>query len=90
MGKSKIEPTSLDREVVKALTAAKAESNVSIRELERISGVSRMRVQRTLDGTFPIYLNELDALCEALGLVSWRVLRDARMNLRKGQERNQT
>lgn len=63
------------------LASKQAELNYSLRKIEEISGVSRMSVQRILNGETSIAVDKFCAISRALGLVPWQVLKQAEASL---------
>lgn len=65
------------RQVAALLQAARMGQGLSYRALEDRCGVNYMRLQRILKGETELMVRELDAVADALGLIGWRVLREA-------------
>lgn len=71
-------PTQLDIELVQILQERASELGVSAyRTLEAKSGVAKSTIQRAFSGERTLRIAELEALCDALGLILWQVMKDA-------------
>lgn len=77
MGTNPLEAGDLGRKVAKILQTRREELDLSPYRIAAMTGISRMRITRTLSGERPMLVDELDLIADALGLVGWRVLREA-------------
>ena len=77
MGRQALEVGELSKTVAKLLESARDEQGVSYRELQQRSGINRMRAQRILTEERPFTVDEVDEIAQALGLVGWKVVREA-------------
>ena len=71
----------IDRELAEILNRVLGERGMSEAELARRAGLSQPTVHRMLATTRPMSVDDLDLMCEALGLVTWKVVREAETSL---------
>lgn len=76
MGNS-LNTAELDAKVAQILDAALKESDLSLRRLAEASGVKLTRLGDVLRRGRAITTGELEAVARALGLVPWKVLKEA-------------
>ena len=67
----------ITRNVARILAARQAELGVSLRQIEEMSGVTRMSACRILAGESAIPLSKFEDMARALGLIPWQVMREA-------------
>lgn len=73
----------IDRELAAILNRVLSERGMSEAELARRAGLSQPTVHRMLAMKRPMSVDDLDLMCEALGLVTWMVVREAEQNLHR-------
>lgn len=73
MGQRPLEIGHFESCVVALLTSANAARGGTIRSLAAASGISRARVDRILRGVSSMTTTDLQRICDALGLVPWKV-----------------
>ena len=71
----------ITRNVARILAARQAELGVSLRQIEEMSGVTRMSACRILAGESAIPLSKFEDMARALGLIPWQVMREAEESL---------
>lgn len=71
----------ITRNVARILAARQAELGVSLRQIEEMSGVTRMSACRILAGESAIPLSKFEDMARALGLIPWQVMREAERSL---------
>ena len=71
----------ITRNVARILAARQAELGVSLRQIEEMSGVTRMSACRILAGESAIPLSKFEDMARALGLIPWQVMREAEQSL---------
>ena len=71
----------IDRELAEILNRVLGERGMSEAELARRAGLSQPTVHRMLAMRLPMSVDDLDLMCEALGLVTWMVVREAETSL---------
>ena len=69
------------KRVVQVLREHMEDQGVSGRELARLADMGATRCRDLLAGERPILVDELEAMSDALGLVGWKVLREAETSL---------
>lgn len=67
----------LTRQVASTVRAAMAKFNVTQAEMAAAVGVSQSQLSKMVRGTRPIDIDQLDAMCRALGLDTGTVVADA-------------
>ncbi|WP_197077813.1 helix-turn-helix domain-containing protein [Actinobaculum suis] len=77
-GRKKLEPGVLNSAAISILTAYNdAHDQLSLREISRRTGISDSRMSPLWRCERAILLDDFEAICDALGLQAWKVLRDA-------------
>lgn len=79
-------PSGLAKCVAEILRERADALNFSYRTLEERSGVSKTKLQAIFTGERTVLLSDLDAIAEALGLVGWKVVRDAELALAEEED----
>lgn len=72
-----MENSELFEAIGKILTSRQVELGLSLRQIENLSGVSRMSVSRILDGNPAASTERLISVSRALGLKAWKVMQQA-------------
>ena len=73
MRQKPLEITYFESGVVALITSANAAQGDTIRSLSSASGVSRARLDRILRGESSMTTTDFQRICDALGLVPWKV-----------------
>jgi DNA-binding helix-turn-helix protein len=73
MGQKSLEIGHFERCVIALITSANVNQGGTIRSLSAASGVSRARLDRILRGVSSMTTTDLQRICDALGLVPWKV-----------------
>jgi DNA-binding helix-turn-helix protein len=73
MGQKPLEINHFESCVVALITSANAAQGGTIRSLSAASGVSRARLDRILRGESSMTTTDFQRICDALGLVPWKV-----------------
>ena len=73
MGQKPLEINYFESCVVAFITSANAAQGGTIRSLSSASGVSRARLDRILRGESSMTTTDFQRICDALGLVPWKV-----------------
>ena len=81
MGTKPILPGELDAALAEVLVRELSVRGWSQSELARRTGISQPRVHRMLAVTRPMTVDDLDDMCAELGLVTWRVVKEAETSL---------
>ncbi|WP_176700773.1 helix-turn-helix domain-containing protein [Actinobaculum suis] len=77
-GRKKLDPGALNTAVISILAAHNdAHDQLSLREISRRTGISDSRMSPLWRCERAILLDDFEAICDALGLQAWKVLRDA-------------
>lgn len=63
--------------VVKILDDERARQDMSLRGLAKVTGASHPTLSRLFAGERTMTMREFQAICKALRLTDWRVMRDA-------------
>lgn len=77
MGKQSLQQNYVDEAVSAILSEVMEEKDLSLRELSRRSGVKLTRLGDVLRRGKPMTIGELEDIATALGLVPWKVLKQA-------------
>jgi lambda repressor-like predicted transcriptional regulator len=77
MGKQSLQQNYVDEAVSAILSSSMEDRTFSLRELSRKSGVKLTRLGDVLRRGKPMTIGELEDIAAALGLVPWKVLRQA-------------
>lgn len=77
MGRKSLDVEEVDRRLVAILQARMDALGISRRQLASLSAVTRGRLDYVMTMQRPLLVNELDDVCNALGLVPWQVMREA-------------
>lgn len=70
-------PTDLTRKIGEILARKYDALEMSLRQAEDKTGLSRMTIKRMLNAETAIPLDKFETLARALGLIPWRVMRQA-------------
>lgn len=62
-----------EKRIVTLITSANVARGGTIRSLAAASGISRARVDRILRGVASMSATDLERICDALGLVPWKL-----------------
>lgn len=81
MGTKPILPGELDAALAEIIVRELEVRGWSQSELARRTGISQPRVHRMLAVTRPMTVDDLDDMCAELGLVTWRVVKEAEESL---------
>lgn len=81
MGRQPLEGSEFTRAVASKLNEIRAEQEMSLRDLDALSGVNYARLSRIFNGERVMTVSELDQICDALEVVAWQVVRDVGENL---------
>lgn len=81
IGKQRGSATPLSRSINALLHAKARELGVENKTLARSAGMSEATISRVFRADRVLDVNELSALCEALGLVPWQALKTAEQSL---------
>ncbi|OCW59783.1 helix-turn-helix domain-containing protein [Trueperella bernardiae] len=82
MGRKALEIGEIERIAISNLAQAFEESTLTHQVVADRAGISRSGVLKTLAGQRATSVSEFVALCRALGLTPWRVLRQAEDSIR--------
>lgn len=74
--------SALTSAIARILRARHEELGLSLRQLEDMSGVSRMTISRTLKGDNAVGIDSFMLIANALGLEAWKVYKQAEDQLR--------
>lgn len=76
-----MENAKLFEKIGEILAARQAELRLSLRQIENLSGVSRMSVSRILNGNPATSIEKLVSVAQALDLKIWKVIQQAEKEL---------
>lgn len=62
-----------EERIVTLITSANVARGGTVRSLAAASGISRARIDRILRGVASMSATDLQSICDALGLVPWKV-----------------
>lgn len=85
MGRTSLTVTRLDRIVSAMLESKREELSMAYRKLADESGISTTRLHALLQAERPITVGELEDMAEALGLIGWKVMKEAEESLNQVQ-----
>lgn len=77
MGTKASEPGRLSQELARILTNHRLAQGISENELAKKCGVPQTTLNKLLAGRRPFYVDQLEAISDSLGLVAWKVMREA-------------
>ena len=75
MGRKPIDTDDFDRAMARLLDRERAKRGLSLRDLDKATGIHFVRVGRLLRGERGMTLGEFESLCDALGLSTWETMR---------------
>ena len=82
MGRTPLTVTVVDKDVSSILELRRVEIDMSYRQLSKDADVSLSRLHAILKAERSMTVGELESISEVLGLVGWKVLREAGEPLR--------
>lgn len=77
MGRKALEVGPISSHVANTLAGRREDIGISLRDLGEKAGINYMRIRRVLAAERVMTVDELESLADALGLVGWKIMREA-------------